>query len=389
MGPVPAPIGTDVVGALEHYEAALAALRSGVTDIETSPSYLMLTDATGTGETARRYGAAARDARDLWPLIDAAAAQLAAARSHLAKNGANGSNGVELRRLLEERWYAVTDLAGRPPRNYSVPEVLAEIRRRYDAVRTGVTEIDQLWVSVLPRVEAARATLDRLDAEAASLGVLEPLIGRARALAEDLAERLVADPASVSMQDGSNLDLQVANAAKQMASLRTGHDNLDADLNATEELLASLRVLRARAEAARVEAMTKIVDPEGLVRLPDESLLDGPDGLASRLDSLFENAATAAWTQKRSLLDTWLNSARKLEAQLIRAGEANRAPLEARNELRGRLRAYTAKLAAMGRAEDLELAELVDQARSRLYTAPTDLEAAEAAITELAARLRA
>ncbi len=366
----------------------MAGFSNGMNEIEASPSYLMLKDAASGSETARKYGAAAAEARDLWTFIEAAGSQLTAARSHHDTRGATGANGMELRRLLEEPWFAIT-AAGRPPQNYSLSQTMAEIRRRYQAVRIGVTEIDQLWVSVLPRVEAARTTLDRLAAEADELGVLEPLIGRARALADDLAERLVSDPASVSIQDGSNLDVQVANAAKQMSALRTGHDHLDADFNATEELLASLRVLLARAAAARVEALTKIADPVGLVRVPDPSLLDGPDGLAKRLDDLFANAATRAWTQKRSLLDAWLTSARKLEAQLIRAGESNRAPLEARNELRGRLRAYTAKIAAMGRAEELELTELVDKARAELYTAPTDLQASEAAITELATRLRA
>lgn len=359
-----------------------------MTEVEASPSYLMLRDASGAGETARRHGTAAREAPDLWILIDACASQLAAARTHADKKGAGGANGVELRRILTEPWLAITNLEVGQPRNYSVQATLAEIRRRYEAIRVGVTEIDQLWVSVLPRVESARTTLERLQTEADDLGVLEPLIGRARALADDLAERLVSDPASVSAQDGSNLDLQVANAAKQMATLRTGHDNLDADLNATEELLASLRVLRARAEAARIEALSKIADPQGLVRLPDESLLDGPDGMANRLDQLFVNAGTRAWTQKRSLLDSWLTSARKLETQLVRAGTTNRAPVEARNELRGRLRAYSAKIAAIGRAEDIELTELVDRARSQLYTAPTDLDAADAAITELAEKLR-
>ncbi len=387
-GTGPISLGTDVVSALEQFEASLNGFRTGLTEVEASPSYLMLLDAAGGGETARKYGKAATDAAHLWPLIDACASQLMAARVHLDSKGATGSNGVELRRLLDEPWFAVTTLPGGEPRNHSVQSALAEIRRRYEAVRAGVTEIDQLWVSVLPRVEAARATMARLEAEAAELGVLEPLIGRARALADDLAERLVSDPASVSIQDGSNLDVQVANAAKQMATLRTGHDNLDADLNTTEELLASLRVLLARATAARAETLAKVADPKGLVRLPDVSLLDGPDGMAARLDGLFENAATAAWTQKRTLLDTWLTSARKLEAQLIRAGEANRAPLAARDELRGRLRAYSAKIAATGRAEDLAVTELMDRARSELYTAPTDLAAAEKAIAELATRMR-
>lgn len=279
-------------------------------------------------------------------------------------------------------------LPGGQPTNHSVQSALTEIRKRYEAIRAGVTEIDQLWVSVLPRVEAARTTLDRLEREAKDLGVLEPLIGRARALAEDLSERLVSDPASVSVNDGSNLDLQVANAAKQMATLRTGYDELDADLNATEELLASLRVLLARAEASRTEVLAKIVNPQGLVRVPGPELLDGPDGMAARLDALFESAASAAWTQKRTMLDGWLKSAMLLQAQLIRAGDANRVPLEAREELRGRLKAYTAKIAAVGRAEDLQVTELIDRARSELYTAPTDLAAAEQAIADLATRTR-
>ncbi len=380
-------IGTDVVAALERFEASLAGFTNGLTEIEASPSYLVLMDATGTGETARKYGAAARDAKDLWNFIDAAGSQLTAARAHLNGKGAVGQNGIELRRLLQEPWFAIT-ISGAAPRNYSVSQTMAEIRRRYEAIRAGVSEIDQLWVSVLPRVEAARTTLERLEGEARDLGVLEPLIGRARALAEDLAERLVSDPASVSVQDGSNLDVQVANAAKQMSTLRTGHDNLDADFNATEELLASLRVLLARAEASRVESMTKVADASGLVRVPSPSVLDGPDGLAKRLDDLLQNASSRAWTQKRRLLDAWLVSAQKLQAQLMRAADANRAPLQDREELRGRLRAYTAKIAATGRAEDLVLADLVDKARQHLYTAPTDIPAAEAAITELAARLR-
>ncbi|MEM7275157.1 MAG: hypothetical protein AAF547_18895 [Actinomycetota bacterium] len=388
VGGAQGPVGGDVVSALEHYESSLASFRAGLLEIEASPSYLMLTDPAIEGETARRYGAAARDARDLWPLMDAAGVQLAAARNQLDSKGASGAAGRELRRLLEEPWYAVTDLADGVPRSLSTSQTLAEVRRRYQAIRAGVTEVDQLWVSVLPRVDSARGTLDRLEHEAGELEIVEPLIGRARALAEDLAERLVSDPASVTVADGANLDAQVAKAAKQMAVLRTGHDRLDADFESTEELLASLRVLRARAEAARVEAMTKIVDPDGLVRVPSVELLDGPDGMAKRLDDLFDGAATAAWTQKRTLLDSWLTTARKLEAQLQRAEDANRTPLEARNELRGRLQAYAAKIAATGRAEDIDLAEVVDRARAQLYTAPTDLAAAEAAITELATRLR-
>lgn len=381
-----APKGLDAVGALEHYEASLSSLQAALAELESSPSYLMLTDAELGSETARRYGRAAADAKDLWPLVEAANSLLGSVRSQVAR-GRGQTEVRELRRLLDERWYTVTDRRG-ASQSYSASGLLGEIRQRYDAVRSAVADIDHLWVTILPRVDAARTTLERLQAEVDDLGVPEPLVGRARALADDLADRLVADPASVNPQDGANLDRQVAAAAKQVATLRTKRDDLDGDLGSTEELLASLRVLRARAEASRVEALAKIEGPDGLVRVPSPAVLDGPDGLGPQLDRLFANAAGADWSRKRVLLDGWLSSARKLEAQLVRAGEANRAPVEARNELRGRLQAYAAKMAATGRAEDLALVEVADRARQLLYTGPTDLAAAEAAIVDLAARLR-
>ncbi len=384
VGRPPGPL--DDVATLEHFEASLTSLRSAVTEVELSPSYLMLLDADPSTETGRRYGSAAKEGRDLWALLDAATALLGAARSHADQSGRGAADRAELARLLGERWYSVTQLAG-PPRAFAAPELLAEIRRRYDALRGAVADIDLLWTSILPRIEAAKSTLERLEGDVDDLGVPEPLIKRARALAEDLAERLVADPASVHSKDGLNLDQQVAAAAKQVASLRSGHENLSADLGATEELLASLRVLLARASSARDEASAKVANPEGLVRVPSEAILDGPDGLGVRLDQLFETKGNT-WSQQRTLLDAWLSTARKLETQLSSAVQANRAPIEARNELRGRLRAYTAKMAAMGLAEDLELVELADRARESLYSAPTELSTAEAAITDLAARLR-
>ena len=59
-----------------------------------------------------------------------------------------------------------------------------------------------------------------------------------------------------------------------------------------------------------------------------------------------------------------------------RATDACRAPLAARNELRGRLDAYRAKANALGLLEEPRLCALYDQAHTSLYTAPTDLAAA-------------
>jgi hypothetical protein len=54
--------------------------------------------------------------------------------------------------------------------------------------------------------------------------------------------------------------------------------------------------------------------------------------------------------------------------------------LDKREELRGLLRAYKAKAARLGAAEDPDLAARHDEAHGLLWTAPCDLAAAEAAV---------
>lgn len=378
----PPPLAGDPEAVLERHESALTSIRTGLLDIESSPSYLMLVGDEVGLETQAKAGSAAEGAADLWTLINAADGALAHVREYVTTNGTARRHRDEVARLLTDRWVSYEG-SNRP---VSIPDLVHDLRSRFDAIQRWVTEINDLWLSVLPRIDAARATLDRLQAEVDALDVPEPLIGRARALADDLERRLVEDPLGVVPGDGPQLDEQVAAAADQVASMRAGHDNLEADLGGTEQLLAALRVLRARAEAAASESEAKVAGADGLVRVPATTVLDGPGGLAERLDAVFHERAN--WAQRRALLDGWLTTARKLERQLERAEERNRRPLEIRDDLRGRLRAYQAKMAAVGRAEDMELAAVVDRARTELYRAPADLDAATAAIDELARRLR-
>lgn len=369
---------------LGRHESALAGLRSALVDLEASPSYLMLTGDELGAETRAEVGSAVDGATSLWPLIEAADGALTHVRRYVDANGAKGEHRREVARLLTERWVTVEGFDA----PLAIVEVLGRFRADYDSIRERVTEINDLWLAILPRIDAARSTLARLEAEIADLGVPEPLIGRARALAEDLERRLVSDPLSVVEADGPQLDAQVAAAADQVAALRSGHDNLEDDLRSTEPLLASLRVLRARAQAAAGESRAKVHEPEGLIQVPTAAVIDGEAGLAARLDEVFALSGGGSWNRCRALLDSWLETARKLERQLVRAEAANREPLARRDELRGRLRAYQAKIAAMGKAEDLDLTAIADEARAELFTAPTDLGAAAARIEDLARRLR-
>ena len=376
---------------LARFETALAELRAGLIDLEASPSYLMLTDAAIGPITAQKAGPAAREAAARWPLLNGVEGALQEIRKYHTDHGAAAKHGAEIVRLLSQRWIPVeVGSAGPSPSSvsFAVGEALDGFRQRFDAIRSWVSQVNALFLDLLPRIDAGRKTLTRLDGEVKALGVPEPLIGRARALAQDLEQRLVADPLAIAAGDGAKLDAEVAAAAAQVATLRSGHDSLEADLGASEELLAALRVLRAKAQAAGSESEAKVVGPQRLVAVPSPAILDGAGGLASRLDEIASRTLASSWDQRRSLLDGWLDTARRLQAQLGRAEAANRAPLDRRDELRGLLRAYQSKVSAVGRAEDLELTAIVDRARTELYTAPTDLDRATTIIEDLARRLR-
>ena len=79
----------------------------------------------------------------------------------------------------------------------------------------------------------------------------------------------------------------------------------------------------------------------------------------------------------------------RCEADLAASGaktaelrQAAEAALDKRDELRGLLRAYKAKAARLGAAEDEDLAGRYEQAYRLLWTAPCDLPAAEAAVAD-------
>jgi hypothetical protein len=65
--------------------------------------------------------------------------------------------------------------------------------------------------------------------------------------------------------------------------------------------------------------------------------------------------------------------AQTLITEARRIADESRAPIKARNELRGRLDAYRAKAQQVGRLEDSDATRAYDRAHGVLYTAPTDL----------------
>ncbi|HEX8009028.1 MAG TPA: hypothetical protein VF482_21675, partial [Trebonia sp.] len=117
----------------------------------------------------------------------------------------------------------------------------------------------------------------------------------------------------------------------------------------------------------------KIASP-ALPTLPDQAAV-----LQDRLGAL--DATRDRWLELVTRL-TELESAVDEALALARtATESIAGLIGRRNELRGRLEAYHAKVVRLGYAEDAAIRELYGEARTLLWTAPCDLRQATVAIS--------
>jgi hypothetical protein len=98
------------------------------------------------------------------------------------------------------------------------------------------------------------------------------------------------------------------------------------------------------------------------------------------LPTLAALAAGGQWSRLAAELDRCDAALAAANAQTADLSRTAAAAIDKRDELRGLLRAYKAKAARLGAAEDQDLSARHDQAYGLLWTAPCDLAAAEAAV---------
>jgi hypothetical protein len=179
------------------------------------------------------------------------------------------------------------------------------------------------------------------------------------------------DPLAASPGSVDGLAATLTSVADELGRLVQLRDNLGARLDEARGLMAQLRATTAAATEARAEALAKIADPAVIDPRPVA------DNVEQDLDRVATISAQGDWRAAGNLLVQWTTRCRDALADADRALAANRAPLAARDELRGRLDAYRGKAYRLGRLEDPAVAALYARAQRLLYTAPTDLVQAE------------
>jgi hypothetical protein len=156
------------------------------------------------------------------------------------------------------------------------------------------------------------------------------------------------------------------------------------NLEIGHQLLNQLVELHRQAELAFAESREKVVDHSTLQMPLASEQIDALSQWLTRLETKFSEGFLYP---VHVGLDNWIAKARESIAIEERAWSANKAPLETRQELRGRLNAFKAKALALGLAEDATLSELANKANQLLYTRPTPLEQAAELVSQYEKRL--
>jgi len=379
---------------LQRYSAAESRIGANLHELDHHSTYQILRTGDLSGRTASKLGAALQKADGLWSDFGELQSVLTRARALRGDGRMRMQDRRQLQKLLTGPSILITtDIvplgqrgltqAAESEQRLTIEQLLSRMRLAYEPIRDGVAVVEERLRNILPRLNAAETTIREVKKQADILGVREPELSEADRQLQRLRQLSMDDPMAIPKNAGDELERHVRLAAGRVAQTKKGHDQLHGDLGAMAGLIAEVRTLRARAAAAREETIEKITAPTGLVPVPPAAAIDGPKGLAEASKTVLEDS-NQPWQVQRQQVDAWLHRARRLRDQLRRAEAANRTGLNKRDELRGLLSAYRAKMAGVGRAEDIALSEITDEAHNELFTTPTDLARAERLIGELA-----
>jgi hypothetical protein len=379
--------------------AAVTAERDGIQanllDLDGSFGKRMLAGASLTGESKRRWEAAAAELATLWEIFTAyaavvdEAAGLAAARRPSDREleqittMLNGPS-VELTRTVPLARRELTE-TGRS--QITVAAAVQQMKRAFASVADVVAAAESVWNETADGLSEIGTGVDAAKEQAAVLGDAE-VTGALAAAGDELAAlRFVLNSDPLALWRGGRVDTtrldrlrqQAAAAVARAGGLARLRQDAQRRITAAAAAVAAADTAFQDAAAARDRAATKIAAAD--LPRPPAPPSAGAAALDVRLAALDRLRAAGRWGRLAAELDT-IEAAAAAAVQRYRDAERTAtALLGRRDELRGLLDAYQAKAARLGAAEDTGLAARYQQASDLLWTAPCDLTAAAAAVT--------
>jgi len=279
--------------------------------------------------------------------------------------------------------------AARPP--VTLATAVGTMRRAFAQVTEVTSAVEAVWAAVAGPLDAATSELARVRPLVDGLGAdiqaeyrdAETALAaqRAAANADPLALWHPAGGTGTSTGAGAGegrVDTAAADRLRdQVAALTPRIDELDRLRRQARRRIDDLAAATAAARAARLDAVA--VRRDVAVRISALPPLP-PEIPEPPLPALGALAAGGQWSRLSTELDRCDAELAAAAVQTAGVSQAAAAAIDKRDELRGLLRAYKAKAARLGAAEDRDLAARHDEAYGLLWTAPCDLAAAEAAV---------
>jgi hypothetical protein len=381
----------DIDKALAQWESRLSSAAHNLFDLQADPTYQCLTGTGGapltrlSGVTQAKVAPALENIGTLFQCFDLLRCAIDRAvklRRDLPTLFGAEQKAREIEQLLLGKSIRVpTDqipiarrslLTGADEQGCISPgELLNSMVKAFETARDGVIAVDKAWRDLgvalgdaSRKIAFLRAGPEKLeDAEVRELEGVEHALSLRRA-------QVQADPL------GTSLDVEavilpalerLTAAVEERAGLRA---QTETALTAAHANLLELRTLHRDASAVYQEAREKISGPVELPPPPPVELIESLDYWLARLQEKYDDGMVRPVSIG---LENWNSAARNCVSEVQRIRDTNRAPLELRNELRGRINALKAKAQAYRIEEDARLRALAGEAEALLYTHPTPI----------------
>jgi hypothetical protein len=368
---------------LLRLETAMTAIASNLVDLDDNPARKDLDKTKLTGRTAAAWADATDALTQLWDGYRMLTDVIAEARSLRDKRKLSDADRAAFVHRVQGRSITLSTTtvplaqrgllgAGQVHTTCSPAELLSAMEAAFQTAVTVATQAGEVWQKLLPAAADATAAVDNVRVLIRLHGGPQATIDEADRRLGAFTRTLATDPLSVDERELTTVRDLVARADAERTSAAELKEALTQRLADAHALLDQFAEAQRAADVALDAAADRFQEQ-------DLRVVRGPD-LRPDLAAVDALAAAGQWALISPRLADWTRRARERLAALRDAAAHNDGLLIARNELRGRLDAYRAKALRRGLGEDAELTPLAEAARTALYTAPCDLDAARAAV---------
>lgn len=253
-------------------------------------------------------------------------------------------------------------------------ELLGLMTNAFQAAKDVVLAVDEVWSRLEPSlidIDVETRQLQHL-AESLNIDCAEEIAGLTYKLKLQ-REKIESDPLGVNEEFLKSIQPQIMKLKLMLDVARQQRESVLLGFITARSDLSKLHEIHHQASVAYDESKMKVADHS---KLHKPLAFEEIQALEVWLDRLEIKFNEGLFNPVRVGLENWTAKVKEYVAKEKNAYAANKAPIELRAELRGRLDALVAKALARGFVEDVVLQELAQQAKQILFTRPTPLDQA-------------